>query len=103
VPEGLLGFCHLPGPWTGSQRLGFPGIVSQALARFRTSWRRLTHPGAVSLALRELRKRNLGKVLKFRGEVGMREISKKAETHMVRVLVLLNASVGDVSLSRHVC
>lgn len=35
--------------------------------------------------LRELTKRNLGKLLKFKGEAGLKELSEKAGTHMVCV------------------
>jgi large subunit ribosomal protein L17 len=34
--------------------------------------------------LRELTRRNLGKLLRFRGEEGLKEIGEKAGTHMVR-------------------
>lgn len=38
--------------------------------------------------LRELTKRNLGKLLKFKGEEGLKEISGKAGTHMVCALLV---------------
>jgi len=44
--------------------------------------------------LRELTRRNLGKLLKFRGEEGLKEIGEKAGTHMARLLAEPQAYQG---------
>ena len=52
--------------------------------------------------LRDLTKRNLSKLLKFRGEEGLKEVSEKAGIHMVRDVLASNLAL-IMPLFRHVC